>query len=139
MTDQPPLNPADIDTAPPVLTEVNGALPADEVEIWREKFIDLSSRYEALEITFDTYRRREKAGDILNTLIVPYSDNIFKFMVFYSVFVGCVLLMNSGGRFPNPISDTVMSFLVGSTATTVLGLVGMIVGGIFTGARKAGD
>ncbi|MGZ3304242.1 MAG: hypothetical protein ACXU8U_00155 [Asticcacaulis sp.] len=126
----------DIETSPDGLPG-DGAAVAVRVEIdWQDKFLDLSERYEALRIDYNEYKRRENANDILNELIVPYSRKIFRFMVGYCAFVGVILLLDVFCPVIHPLSDTVMSFLVGSTATTVLGLVGMIVSGIFTGARR---
>ena len=136
MTTPLPPNVGDINRSPDSLsTEVETVRTADEIN-WHEEFVDLSDRYETIKIEFNEYKRRETANDILNTLIKPYSGKIFWFMVGYCSFVGILLLANLFFTVANPISDTVMSFLVGSTATTVLGLVGMIVSGIFTGARK---
>jgi hypothetical protein len=136
VTKQPGPNVKDIDTAPDSLSN-DGESGAKSVEInWQSDFIDLSTRHENLKIEFEDYKRTENASVILNQLIVPYSRKIFRFMVGYSVFVGFVLFSNIYCPVANPLSDTVLSFLVGSTAVTVIGLVGMIVNGIFSGARK---
>jgi hypothetical protein len=57
-------------------------------------------------------------------------------MFCYSAAVGVILLMNSFGCFVNVLDAEVLKFLVGSTAVTVIGLVGMVLTGIFIGARK---
>ena len=73
---------------------------------------------------------------ILNDLMTPYAKKVFWFMCAYCGFVALFLLMNSFGCFKRPAEASVMEFLVGSTAATVVGLVGMVVTGLFLGARK---
>ena len=68
--------------------------------------------------------------------MVPYANKVFVFMCAYSGFVGLFLLMNAFGLFKIPADGSVMEFLVGSTAATVIGLVGMVVTGLFLGARR---
>ncbi|WP_298328948.1 hypothetical protein [Asticcacaulis sp.] len=133
----PKPSPKDIDTAPDSLSSSSESGASLTVTInWQNEFIDLSERHEKLKIEFDEYKRTENGAVILNQLIVPYSRKIFRFMVGYSLFVGFLVFSNMFCPVVNPVSDTVLSFLVGSTAVTVIGLVGMIVKGIFTGARK---
>jgi hypothetical protein len=80
--------------------------------------------------------RKAKTAEILDGLIEPYARRAFQFMCGYSGFVGAFLLMHSFGCFPQPVQGSVLEFLVGSTAVTVIGLVGMVLTGIFIGARK---
>ncbi|ADU11994.1 hypothetical protein [Asticcacaulis excentricus] len=133
---KPPIDTTVIDSAPTSTAASQIELTGPEEEQWRQKFLDLSERHEELKEEYDTLRRNSsEASQILNGLITPYANNIFRFMCWYCIFVGAMLFLNSCGKFDWRISDTVMSILVGSTATTVLGLVAMIVSGIFNGAR----
>ncbi len=66
----------------------------------------------------------------------PSATKAFSYMFFYSGAVGVILLMNGFGCFKTPLEPEVLKFLVGSTAATVIGLVGMVLTGIFVGARK---
>lgn len=60
-------------------------------------------------------------------------------MCSYCGVVALALFMSGFNCFPRPISDEVMKVLVGSTAVTVIGLVGMVLTGVFAGARKNGN
>ena len=128
----------DLDSAPTTrrgLPSISSSDAAVEID-WKKRHDEVSSELTEVKQEFDTYQRRNRADDILNTLIEPYSKRIFYFMVAYCVFVGTFLSLTSLGCFSNPVSDSVLNLLVGSTATTVLGLVGMVLAGIFSGARK---
>lgn len=75
----------------------------------------------------------------LDALIKPYAGKAYWFMCAYCGTVALILVMAgfkdiSGTTFI--LADSVLEFLVGSTATTVIGLVGMVLTGIFVGARR---
>ncbi|KZK77398.1 hypothetical protein PsW64_04576 [Pseudovibrio sp. W64] len=75
----------------------------------------------------------------LDALIKPYAGKAYWFMCVYCGTVALILVLagfkNVYGNSFN-LADSVLEFLVGSTATTVIGLVGMVLTGIFVGARK---
>lgn len=113
-----------------------------EVEI-TSRYFELSERLhrvadENFSLKEENSRlRREKAtSEKLDELIKPFSANAFRFMCTYGVVVGAALFLNSFGFFINPISDGVMQFLVGSTAATVISLVGMVLTGVFVSRPK---
>ncbi len=75
----------------------------------------------------------------LDALIKPYAGKAYWFMCAYCGTVAIILLLagfKDVNGIPFTLSDSVLEFLVGSTATTVIGLVGMVLTGIFVGARK---
>jgi hypothetical protein len=135
----PPISLRDLDNAPTEIHPEDGAPTPDESAILQQRLIEVSAELESVKQEFDTYKRRNRAADILNTLIEPYAKKIFWFMVWYCIVVAVFLFVNAIGWFSNTIGDSVLQLLVGSTATTVLGLVGMVVAGIFNGARKSED
>jgi hypothetical protein len=106
------------------------------VEQWRDKHNSVAEENFSLKEEISELRQKLKTKSILDDMLKPYAGYAYKFMCSYSAFVGIILLMNGFGCFKHPIADSVMQFLVGSTAVTVLGLVGMVLTGIFVGARK---
>lgn len=81
-------------------------------------------------------RARADTSKVLNKLIHPMANKAFCFMCCYSGVVAFFLLLRglSGAKFD--LTDSVLQILVGSTAVTVIGLVGMVLTGVFVGARK---
>ena len=135
MPPQPTLS--DLDNAPTTLPNTSSAeTPADDVATLTQRLQEVSEDFTRLQQEYDAYRKENKGIDHLNDMIKPYASKIYNFMVCYCLVVAYILIENAAGRFPKTIDSTVMSFLVGSTATTVLGLVGMVVTGIFSGVRK---
>lgn len=89
-----------------------------------------------LKQTVAELEQKLRTKDILDGLIEPYAGRAFNFMCVYSGFVGSVLLLDSFNISGFEMDPTVQAYLVGSTAVTVIGLVGMVLTGMFVGARK---
>ena len=89
-----------------------------------------------LKQTVAELEQKLRTKDILDGLIEPYAGRAFNFMCVYSGFVGYVLLLDSFNISGFEMDPTVQAYLVGSTAVTVIGLVGMVLTGVFVGARK---
>ena len=89
-----------------------------------------------LKQTAAELEQKLRTKDILDGLIEPYAGRAFNFMCVYSGFVGSVLLLDSFNISGFEMDPTVQAYLVGSTAVTVIGLVGMVLTGVFVGARK---
>jgi hypothetical protein len=124
----------DLDNAPTHLPADNAHAAQDYATLW-DRFQDVTSRNARLEDELLSLKRRISTSKLLDDMIQPYADRAFTFMCVYCGVVGLMLFAsgNPGGFW---LSDTVLSYLVGSTAVTVIGLVGMVLTGIFVGARK---
>lgn len=126
---------ADIERAPTGLPAPEAPIDAQSVANLLKKVQILSEENEKLENDLRQAKRDKRTTEMLDSLIQPFAIATFIFMVVYCWFVGCLLLDQETNRVFRPISDEVMKVLVGSTAVTVIGLVGMILTGIFVGAR----
>lgn len=125
----------DIDSAPTTLPASTEPIAADKLANLLKKVDALSQKNEALEDECAKLRRDKRTTELLDSLIQPFARYTFLFMVAYSIFVGKLLWDQITGALAKPLSDDVIKLLVGSTAATVIGLVGMVLTGIFVGAR----
>ncbi len=125
----------DLDKAP---LNAPGAARASkqEIEELRKSFSIVSDDKANLQIELDRIKKENRGAEILDGLIEPFANKTFKFMCAYCGFVALLIAMNAFNCFKRPIADGVLQILVGSTAATVIGLVGMVLTGIFVGARK---
>lgn len=125
----------DMDQAP-------GAVPGtedqadSEFDILRREFARVSDEKANLELELDRLKRANRATEILDGLIEPFADRTFYFMCYYCAFVGFVIILHVSGWATKDLPESALQVLVGSTAATVIGLVGMVLTGIFVGARK---
>lgn len=138
MDNQPQVTLNDIDNAP------DGAAPAAgdthvSVDDLRKALSRVGAERDDLQAELEKTRKRVRTVEILDDLIEPFAHKAFWFMCFYCGIVGEMLLFHGFKLFGFSLPDSVLQFLVGSTATTVIGLVGMVLTGIFVGARRNHD
>lgn len=133
----------DIERAPDTVPAPPAKLGSDreiellsEVEQLSERLRINSEEKEELRDQLRELRRKFDTHDALNKLIEPYAKKAYRFMCCYSSAVGVVLLLNGFQAWGFHLDESVLDFLVGSTAVTVVGLVGMVLTGIFVGARS---
>lgn len=138
MNNEPNLSVDDIDHAP-------ADVPSERPSFDFDKFLD-----DFAVVADENFKLREEnaklnaalseelsTARILNKLMEPSANKAFRFMYSYAGFVGLVVIF-SGFRIRDfSMEPGVLGILVGSTAITVIGLVGMVLTGIFVGARKA--
>jgi hypothetical protein len=100
--------------------------------------VTVSAEKEALAEKLDQTEKRVRTVEILDELLEPMATKAFWFMCAYCAAVGALVAFHGFGFCEFALPESVLQFLVGSTATTVIGLVGMVLTGIFLGARKSG-
>lgn len=135
--DLPSITVQDIDTAPgmPVVVSTDAQVPADAL---RSALVRLGDENAALKEDLDKTRKRVRTLEILDELIEPMAKRSFIFMCLYCAVVAGIVIAHGIDQSGFKLPESVLQFLVGSTATTVIGLVGMVLTGIFVGARKNG-
>lgn len=143
------LNLDDIKRAPVNLPVRHGEVLLDEIALQdkldrtREKLqaaltrhSDLSASVEEIKEENRELRRKDETSTILNALIEPMANKSYRFMCVYCASVGLIVISHGLPSVPFKLDESTMNFLVGSTAVTVIGLVGMVLTGVFLNARK---
>lgn len=127
---------SDIDRAPDTV----GSETEDDSEINFLELLDrlslIATENEELKDENRQLKRTARTIEILDELIEPYAGKAFLFMCAYCTFVALVLVFHGFKIKGFYLEESVLDFLVGSTAATVIGLVGMVLTGIFVGARS---
>ena len=132
---KPPITLDDLDKAP-------SGLPVQNNIDWHSRYLELMDRF--ITITDESFSLKEensklksanKTRTILDELILPFAKKTFYFMCCYCGVVGFFLFLHGFGL-DFKLPDSVLDFLVGSTAVTVIGLVGMVLTGVFVGGGK---
>jgi hypothetical protein len=101
-----------------------------------ERITSLSEEKEVLKDENIALKRANNTHQLLDELIQPYAEKSFRYMWIYSSLVGAMISLHGFGFSGFELPESVLSYLVGSTAVTVIGLVGMVLTGVFVGARK---
>lgn len=129
----------DLDSAPEHLSDGDQSSPRSDRDTLFERARIVGEENFELKQKVAELERKRRTKDILDGLIEPYASKAFLFMCIYSSVVAGMLISHGATfwyfrLFSLPTS--VLEFLVGSTAVTVIGLVGMVLTGVFVGARK---
>jgi hypothetical protein len=129
---------SDIDKAPetlPVVVEQPVApSPLDEL---RGRFEIVADDNFRLKTENAALNQRLKTKGEIDRLLRPYANRVFGFLCAYG-FVATVLLILNGFHWHGfTLSDSVLNVVVGSTAVSAIGLVGLVVNGLFGAANKA--
>lgn len=132
--DKPPAEPRvtldDLDRAPDVVPASSTDVTVSEKQ-YADQLAKVGSELDALRAQVEAETART-----LNDLIKPSAERAFRFMWWYCGSVLGLLLLHGFGILGFNLPASALDYLVGSTAVTVLGLVGMVLTGIFIGARK---
>ncbi len=139
MPDAPknPVSVDDIDSAPDTALVTVGDQQVS-IDDYQAAFVRVSEEKEAVWEELERTRKRVRTIEILDELIEPMAKRAFWFMCIYCAIVGAFVGLHGFAVRGFKLPDDVLQFLVGSTATTVIGLVGMVLTGIFVGARSSG-
>ena len=77
------------------------------------------------------------ADQVKAKMMEQYANKVFHFVCWYCIGVAVILLTNRIAL-GTPLSETVLAIIAGSTAVSVIGLIGIVVGGLFgIGQRRA--
>ena len=132
-----PLTVEDIENAPTDAVVVAGDTLVS-LDDYRNALARVGDEKDALQAELERAQKRVRTIEILDDLIEPMAERAFAFMCVYCAVVGAFVALHGFGLRGFKLPETVLQFLVGSTATTVIGLVGMVLTGIFVGARNNG-
>ncbi len=81
-------------------------------------------------------RERNKDRRINRKLRSGYAKSVLCYLVWYSAFVGALLILSGFKICGFSLPEAVLSFLVGSTAAAAIGLVYAVTNGLFNGIGK---
>lgn len=134
----PPATLDDIDNAPDGAALSVGDRNVTEDD-YRRALARMGAAKDELQAELEATQKRVRTIEILDELIEPMASKAFWFMCAYAAVVGVILILDGFTAVPFELPEGVLEFLVGSTAATVIGLVGMVLTGIFVGARGRGS
>lgn len=97
----------------------------------------LAAQLESTKAELDKLAGKKTVDDVRAEMLADFSTNTFRFVVGYCAVVGIMLLLAGWkGATGFSLSDTILGIIAGSTAVSVIGLIGMVVSGLFGRAQK---
>lgn len=120
------------------------SIPAPDAKYTQEQFSGFLAEFDritqeklVLEDELREQKRKNATTAILDKLIEPFAVKTYRFMVAYCGLSFVTILLDGFKIQGFSVDPDVLKYLVGSTGVTVIGLVGMVLTGIFVGARKS--
>lgn len=131
-----PITVDNIDKAPATLPAPSNTDWRARAEQLNETNVRLGDENFRLKEELSRLRQINSTRETLDNLIQPMARSSFIFMCCYCAAVASMVVFAGFSLFGFKLADEVLKLLVGSTAVTVIGLVGMVLTGIFVGARR---
>ncbi|MBW6522427.1 hypothetical protein KZ810_02855 [Sphingomonas sp. RHCKR47] len=131
---KPRLDPSIIDSAPIAPT----ASEQGDDDSYLTVIGQLASELEARDAELARIAAKKTVDEVKAQMLERYSDNVFRFVVCYCIAVGCMLLLAGFHKHTDfELPDTILAIIAGSTAVSVIGLIGMVVSGLFGRSKTA--
>ncbi|MEW9855897.1 hypothetical protein [Novosphingobium sp. M1R2S20] len=129
-----PLKPSAIDKAP-VDIDIDGNGEIDELEAAYERLGSMTEALANAEAELERIRQETSIDRVKARMLEPYVNKVFRFVAWYCVAVGIVLVA-CGLQVGFALPETILAIIAGSTAVSVIGLIGLVITGLF-GGKKA--
>lgn len=130
---------SDIDKAPENLpANLKPAAVNLGQEDWQSRFSKLSNDNFELKAENHRLNQRLETKTAIESLMEPYANKVFWFLCGYCFFAFVLLCLSGSKWLGFGLSDVVLSIVTGSTAVSAIGLVGLVIRGIFKSAEAGG-
>ena len=130
-----PIDPSVIGQAP-VTVELGANDLEGELQRAYQEIGYLSDELSQTRAELDKVTEQRTVDQVRATLIAPYTNKVFWFVVWYCVVVGVILVADGivGSGFD--LKESTIGIIAGSTAVSVIGLIGMVISGLFGGSKQ---
>lgn len=128
MPDKNSPDPSIIDNAP-VTVELAG--DGDALETAYETIGFLADQLAEAEAEIDRLKGLNTVEAVKARILEPYVKSVFRFVLWYCVVVGIFLVFAAFKLWGFGLSDTILAIIAGSTAVSVIGLIGLVISGLF--------
>lgn len=129
-----PIELSDIDNAP-VTADLDGDGQIDDFEELIQQIGGLTESLAAAEAEMARLKSTSDIEVVKARMLEPYVNKVFNFVAVYCGFVGIILFM-CAMKIEFELPETILAIISGSTAVSVIGLIGLVITGLF-GSKKA--
>lgn len=126
---------------PHLIDEAPLTLPVErdsgDEDFYYELASSLAAELESARAELVALQAKKTVDDVRAAMLEGYSNRVFWFVAMYCLVVGVFLMLAgwaSVTRFH--LSDTILAIIAGSTAVSVIGLIGMVISGLFGSSAR---
>jgi hypothetical protein len=97
----------------------------------------LSEQLSETQAENDRLKAQRSIEDVKAGMLETYGDRVYYFVMGYCIVVAIFLIMSGYKNYTQfQLNDTILAIIAGSTAVAVIGLIGMVVSGLFGSSQK---
>ena len=100
-------------------------------ELWREK-ADLEDEVDRLEDELDRLNKEISIESQKARLLIPYANKVFWFCCIYTTIAFWILFLHGLPFISFKLDTSTMNFIAGSNLASVIGLIAIVAGGLFS-------
>ena len=104
---------------------------ARDSQFYSELVAQLQNEVAELKSENKLLKDKQTVDQVRARMMEPYANKVFNLCAWYCVIVGVIIFACAEKSNGIELSDTVLSVIAGSTAVSVIGLVGIVVTGLF--------
>lgn len=93
---------------------------------------ELRNENAVLEDEVDRLKKEISVESQKARLLIPYANKVFLFCCVYTIFAFSVLFLHGYTSIPFKLETSTMNFIAGSNLASVIGLLSIIAGGLFS-------
>jgi hypothetical protein len=122
-------------TDPSVIDSASTVIASGEYELTAEGLIsyigELTDALGEAEAEIERLEAKSTVDDVKAQILKPYVTNVFRFVVCYCAIVGLMLTLAGFKTGGFVLPEAILGIIAGSTAVSVIGLIGMVITGLF--------
>lgn len=129
------LDPSIIEQAP---VDIDGASASVRDSADDEYLVGiLSEQLNETQAENDRLKAQRSIEDVKAGMLETYGDRVYYFVMGYCIVVAFFLIISGYKNYTKfQLNDTILAIIAGSTAVAVIGLIGMVVSGLFGSSQK---
>jgi hypothetical protein len=104
-------------------------------EFYSDLVASLQERLDEVSSELKKTKTENQIEAVKAKMMEPYANKVFIFCCAYCFVVASIIISCGTPNGNLKLSDTVLSVIAGSTAVSVIGLVGIVVAGLFGGKK----
>ena len=129
-----PIDPRVIGNAP-ISVEFGDVDATTELARAYEELGYLQDQLLQTQAELDSLREQRTVDQVRADLIKPYTNKVFWFVVWYCIVVGIIIVVDGTQDINFDLKESTIGIIAGSTAVSVIGLIGMVISGLFGGKK----
>lgn len=126
---------ASVDSGP-ISADLDGDGVVDTWEILAQELGEMSDKLAETQAENDRLKAGPDIDAVRARMLEPYVNKVFNFVAAYCAIVAALLIAHGIKCVGFALPETILAIISGSTAISVIGLIGLVITGLFGAKRR---